>query len=775
MKKIYASLIVFIFFICWFFSLPEPIFRHPYSAVVLSDNDQLLGATLANDGQWRFPVADSVPFKLKKCLLLFEDKYFYYHPGFNPLSIGRATIQNIKSGKIVSGGSTISMQVIRLSRGQKQRTIVEKIKEIILSTRLEVRYSKQEILSLYASNAPFGGNTVGLQTASWRYFGRNCGDLSWAEAAMLAVLPNAPALIHPGKNRELLLRKRNNLLFRLFQNQEIDSLTYELAITEPLPEQPKSMQIGAPHLVRKIAKTNPKSIVKTTIQEQLQRQTEKTVSYYRQKYAQNDIQNMAVIILETETGNIISYCGNAAFNEKNENQVDIISAPRSTGSILKPLLFNAMLEEGSLIPTMLVPDIPVQIAGYKPQNFERKFDGAVPAKEALIRSLNIPVVLMLREYGISKFRNYLQKAGMTTLHFSADHYGLSLVLGGAEGTLWDISGMYASMARTLTRYNRTYSYNRSDIHPPQYVKHEGKEVDNQKLPVLFYAQTIWQTFDALKELNRPELPNWKMFSSSRQIAWKTGTSFGNRDAWAVGITPEYVVGVWVGNADGEGRPGLTGATYAAPVMFSLFNSLPATGWFEEPSREMHDIKICSQSGFRKGINCVEEKNLSVHQNGLKSKVCPYHQIIHLTKDRKFRVNTDCVSTSDMIHEKRFVLPPTMEWYYRQHQTGYEPLPPYKEGCVEKGSIAIMEFIYPKENSKLFVPNEIDGKKGEIIFEIAHRNKKATLFWHLDQDYIGTTSFFHQKGIVANKGIHTLTVTDNNGISIYKQFEILEKE
>jgi len=773
-KRFWIIFVVLVLFLGWFFSLPEPVFHHPCSTVVLNSEDRLVGARLAADGQWRFPKADSIPPKFEKCLLLFEDRNFYRHPGVNPLSIGRAAVQNIKAGKTVSGGSTISMQVIRLSRGQKSRTFYEKTIEIILATRLEVRYSKQEILRLYASNAPFGGNIVGLQAASWRYFGRDCSELSWAEAATLSVLPNAPALIHPGKNREVLLKKRNNLLRKLLEKQEIDTLTYQLAISEPLPGKPQSLQICAPHLVERIAKTKPTDIVKTTIRESLQKQTEQTVSFYQQKYAQNQVQNMAAIIMETKTGNVISYCGNAAFNEEDENYVDMIISPRSTGSILKPFLYNAMLEEGILLPWMLIPDIPVQIGGHRPENFERKFDGAVPAKDALARSLNIPAVLMLREYGTSKFKDYLQKAGMTTLIYSADHYGLSLILGGAEGTLWDITGNYASMARTLLRYNQSYQYNPSDIRPPSCLKGEVGEKKDQKSPVLFHAATVWQTMDALKELNRPELPNWRLFSSSRRIAWKTGTSFGNRDAWVVGVTPEYVIGVWVGNADGEGRPGLTGAMYAAPVMFALFNLLPPSGWFEEPQREMTEIEICPQSGFRKGVNCPEGKTVSICRNGLKSKACPYHQIVHLTKDRKFRVNTDCIPVSEIIHEKHFILPPTMEWYYKQHQADYEPLPPYKEGCAEKGSIVIMEFVYPKENSKLYIPKEIDGKKGEIIFEVAHRDKEATLYWHLDEIYLGSTYLFHQKGISAGKGIHNLTITDNNGISIHKQFEILSE-
>jgi penicillin-binding protein 1C len=774
-KKFITVAIASILFVWWFFSLPDPLFNQPYSTVVFDNEDELIGARLANDGQWRFPTIDSIPDKLEKSILLFEDKNFYIHPGIDPVAIGRSVFQNLKSGKIVSGGSTISMQVIRLSRGQKPRTFPEKIKEIILATRLEARYSKKEILKLYVSNAPFGGNTVGLQTASWRYFGRDCDQLSWAEAAVLAVLPNAPALIHPGRNRNLLLTKRNKLLKRLYEANQMDSLSYSLAITEPLPDKPGSLQFCAPHLIERIAKDNPEIIVKTTIDQEIQKLAEKTVSNYQRKYAQNRIQNLAVIIIETQSGKVVSYCGNAAFNNADENQVDVIMSPRSTGSILKPILFNAMIEDGLLLPSMLIPDIPIQIAGYKPQNFEKKFDGAVSAEKALIRSLNIPAVLMLREYGIPKFLAYLKKAGMSTLNYPADHYGLSLVLGGAEGNLWEMTGVYAGMARTLSRHNRTFMYNESDIHPPSYLRNNiTVEKENKLNPVLFSAGAIWQTMEALKELNRPELSNWKAFSSSRQIAWKTGTSFGNRDAWAIGVTPEYTVGVWVGNADGEGRPGLTGAQYAAPVMFTIFNSLPATSWFKEPVREMKEIEICPQSGFRKGINCPEGKIVNVFKTGSQTNVCPYHHIIHLTPDRQFQVNSDCVSPSEMIHEKRFILPPTMEWYYKQHNADYEPVPVFKDGCMEKIAVT-MEFVYPKENSKLYVPKNIDGTKSEIIFEVAHQNQEATLFWHLDEKYIGSTGLFHQKGITTDKGTHTLTVTDNNGFSIRKQFEIIEKE
>ncbi len=766
--------ISFVLFTFWLFSLPEPLFNAPCSTVVLDNDGQLMGARLAADGQWRFPIPDSTPHKMEQCILTFEDKWFRKHPGVNLISLFRATKQNIQSGHIVSGGSTLSMQVIRLSRKDKKRTFLEKFIEMALALRLELRYTKDEILNLYLTNAPFGGNTVGIQTASWRYFGRDCKDLSWAEASTLAVLPNSPALIHPGKNRDRLLRKRNRLLAKLQKEGIIDEETCRLAISEPLPEKPKSLQKMAPHLIDRIARRDNRQIIRSTIDGHLQQKIESTVSYFHDIYTQNQVQNMAVVVARTGTGEVVAYCGNAGYDEHDNNHVDIITSPRSTGSTLKPFLYNAILEEGTLLPKTLIPDIPILIAGYRPNNFERKFDGAVPANEALARSLNIPAVLMLRDYGIPKFMDYLKKAGMTTLHYSADHYGLTLILGGAEGTLWNLTGMYANMTRTLLNYEKSFNYSEDDIHPLYFdQKNKAKtERKTQRQPVLFHAQAVWQTLDAIKELNRPGVTDWRAFNSSRRVGWKTGTSFGNKDAWAIGVTPEYVVGVWIGNADGEGRPGVTGVTYAAPVMFSIFNQLPATSWFNQPSKDMVEIEVCPQSGYRRGPNCPSGETVSVYKTQTKCEACPFHHIVHLSPDRKYRVTSTCMPVTEMRHEKWFTLPPSMEWYYKQHNTEYKSQPPYKEGCRARNEASPMEFIYPKEDSKLFIPIDLDGKKSEIIFEIAHQDKNAILYWHLDKDYLGSTTRYHQKGINAEIGKHIMTVTDNNGNAISKRFEIV---
>lgn len=770
-KRGLALGVFLVLFITWLFCLPKPLFAPSYSTVVTDANGTLLGARLADDGQWRFPVSDSVPYKMERCIVMFEDQYFWMHPGVNPVSICRAMKQNFSAGRVVSGGSTLTMQVVRSSRGHQVRSFTEKFIEVAMALRLELTYSKSEILKLYLDNAPFGGNTVGMRSASWRYFGRSCDNLSWAEAALLAVLPNAPSLIHPGKNRQMLLEKRNRLLEKLKTEGVIDEETCDLALSEPLPDKPKSLQFAAPHLVDRMKLRKSDRVIRTTVDYTLQKRMEDKVKYFQSIYSQNQIQNIALIVADTRTGNVLAYCGNADYNQEDNNHVDIITAQRSTGSTLKPFLFNAMIEDGELLPDMLLADIPIQIAGYRPNNYERKFDGAVPAKDALARSLNIPAVLMLREYGIPRFMDYLKRMGFTTINHSAEHYGLTLILGGAESSLWEIAGAYGSMARTLMRYTDARVYSTADIHPLRLEPREEAKPRLQKEPVLFEAQAVWQTINAIKELNRPGV-NWRVFSSSKLVAWKTGTSFGNKDAWAIGMTPDYLVGVWVGNADGEGRPGLTGVSHAAPILFSVFNELPATTWFREPDG-LTEIEICAQSGYRRGPNCPEMRKAKVYEPQFEAPACPYHKIVHLSPDEQYQVNSSCMSVAEMVHVPWFVLPPSMEWYYKKHSVTYRELPPFMPGCNPDESTRPMEFIYPKENGKLFIPKDYDGKKSEVVFEVAHRNKSAILYWHLDHVYLGETSQFHQMGVTAASGKHVMTIVDEEGNMISKNFEVVE--
>lgn len=745
--------------VAYIFSLPRSLFNVSYSTIVTDREGELLGARIAEDGQWRFPARDTIPEKIEKCIIEFEDNHFYKHWGVNPLSIGRAAIQNIKQKRIVSGGSTITMQTIRLARN-KPRTFKEKIIEIILATRLEFKYSKKKILALYASHAPFGGNVVGLDAASWRYFGHASQDLSWAEAATLAVLPNAPSMIHLSKSRGALLKKRNRLLKRLHEKGIIDKSGYELAVSENLPEAPLPLPQIAPHLTSHFYKKGRGKQNVSTIDKGIQMQVENLLERWNREFSRSGIRNMAAIVIDVQTNEVVAYCGNVNFNDTvSGNQVDIIRAPRSTGSILKPFLYYAMLQEGELLPHTLLPDIPVNINGFSPQNFNLQFEGAVPASEVIARSLNIPSVHMLRRYSVPKFYTFLKQIGLTTLNRSSSNYGLSLILGGAEGTLWDVSRAYTDMARSLEGLEKTSC--------SLLLNEYGKE---KKQKNIFQPGAVWQTFDAIKEVNRPEEIDWRVIPSMQRIAWKTGTSYGFRDAWAVGATPRYVVGVWVGNATGEGRPGLVGARTAGPVMFDIFNMLPASRWFRTPYQEYVEAEVCKKSGHLKGRFCEDSDTLLIVPSGLKAQTCPYHHIVNLSADEKFRVYENCIDSEATVQKKWFTLPPAWEWYYKQHHPEYKPLPSFKSGCGEDIRNQ-MQFIYPQMNAKVYLPKQLDGSKGNVTFELVHSNQKAAVYWHLDNNYLTMTQDFHKITFLPTAGKHSMTVVDGEGNSLSVTFYV----
>ena len=561
--------------------LPARLFDAPESYVLEARDGTLLSARIASDGQWRFPPQATVPRKFRRALLVFEDKRFDQHSGIDGLAIARALRLNLRAGQVVSGGSTLTMQLARLSRPADQRSLTNKLAEALLALRIEASYGKDEILALYAGHAPFGGNVVGLEAAAWRYFGRDPATLSWAEVATLAVLPNNPALVHLARNRERLREKRDFLLRRLHEAGDLTALDLDLALSEPLTAQPHDLPDLAPHLLDTLRAQDPaRHRIVTTLDARLQRDATQLTREHSAMLARQNVYNAAALIVDNTTFEVLAYVGNSseATDPLRGHAVDVIRRPRSTGSILKPLLYAAMLEDGTLTPHMLLPDVPTHYDGFAPENFDRQYRGAVPADEALAHSLNVPAVRMLKTYGVARFADLLRASGMSTLTRPSDDYGLTLVLGGAEGNLWDVSALYASLAG-LARAGE------ADPAPRfrELTVLRGAPARNRD-SVAIGTGAAWLTLDTLLEVPRPgEEGHWRNFASSRSIAWKTGTSWGLRDGWAIGNSSRHTVAVWVGNASGEGRPGLTGSAMAAPLMFSLFNSLPASPWFAMPT------------------------------------------------------------------------------------------------------------------------------------------------------------------------------------------------
>ena len=773
-KRFLITTGLFFLFFWWFTDLPKPLFNSSYATVVKSSEGDVLAGRIADDGQWRFPLVDSVPSKFEQCILQFEDEYFYKHIGVNPISIVKALYQNIKHNEVKRGGSTITMQLARLQQGNKRRTYWQKIKEILYALRFEIEFSKEEILRFYASHAPFGGNVVGLESASRRYFGVAPNRLSWAQMATLAVLPNRPGLIYPGRGHLELRKKRNFLLSKLLRKGIIDDLQYDLALAVDLPQKPYPVSQEGKHLLNHLIGLKGKGkSYQTTIDGALQHRAIEILNRRSAYLFGNKISNASLIVIDNQTGNVISYVGNLDSKGANGQEVDIVQSMRSTGSVLKPFLYVSMLSEGLLLPQQLVKDIPVYFSGFRPQNYNRSFDGVVRADMALARSLNVPAVILLNDYKVERFKYQLNQFGIKSVNKPASHYGLSLILGGAESNLYQLAGAYSSLARVLNNYDESelYRYSELDIRSPSlFEKPTTKRKKDQY--GLVDAASIWYMFEAMSKVYRPEEDQaWQSFSSSNKIAWKTGTSYGHRDAWAFGVTPKYTVGVWVGNADGEGRPGLTGLEYAAPIMFDLFNLLPrSTFWKSPPLDEVTQSLVCSKTGFLASQDCPNVDTMNIPLNcEERGKNCPYFKSLSINKDG-LMVNAECYD-GEIHQENYFHLPPIEAYFYRLQHSNYKVLPRYLKGCVPTDQKGDIQMIYPKKNASIVIPRELSGSRGEVVFKLAHPRTSNNVFWYIDKEFVGKTQDVHALAVQPSIGVHQLYVIDEEGAELSLEFSV----
>jgi len=776
-------LLLYIAWLFWFYPLPKPLFNTPYSSVLLSEDRRLLAAHIATDEQWRFPALHIVPEKFQQSLIYYEDRRFMQHWGVDPLAIGRAVYLNLRHGRIISGGSTLSMQVIRLAEGNPPRTVWQKFKESILALRLEQAYSKKDILKLYASHAPFGGNVVGLEAAAWRYFARTPQQLSWAESALLAVLPNSPALIHLGKNRARLLNKRNALLKRLYTHQVIDRLTYELAQQETLPQKPHPLPRLAPHLLETLQKHYPAQRFHSTLDYALQQRLNTIAQHYAQQLQLADIHNLAILVLNNEDFSTLAYMANSPLDSQQTNYneqglaIDLIQRVRSTGSTLKPFLFATLLQQGELLPDMLVSDVPVHYAGFMPKNYDRQYRGAIAAKYALAQSLNIPAVNLLSQYGVARFQAFLTQMGISSLHRSAQDYGLSLILGGAEASLWELTQSYANLAHLAQTPLNSDGTAANPLFYQQARLLQQDDAQTTRQSELSPA-TAWMTLQALLDVARPgNAGHWQKFSSSQKIAWKTGTSFGHRDAWAIGTTPRYTIGVWVGNAKGEGRSGLTGTQVAAPLLLQAFNALSdqpsfSQTAFQKPKQAFKTIRVCKKDGYLSNGLC-ESQDYAIPKSVNFTRLTPHHLRVHLDQSGQYQVHSGCESPHQMQHQTRFILPPAQAYYYQQYHSDYQALPPYRADCQQSTAVGTrFSIIYPAPNAQIYLPTELDGSAGNVVLKALAQPSEQRLYWHINQRFIGTTETFHQQALHLNKGKHRLTIVDETRQQQSRVFTVL---
>lgn len=706
------------------------VFPAVYSPVVWSSQHEILSARVAEDGQWRLPPSEYQSPKFEKALLEYEDRGFYEHPGVELNALVRALYLNLTQMQVVSGASTLTMQIARMSaraHGQTHpRSYVNKIKEMVQSIQLEWKYSKEELLHLYMNHAPFGGNVVGIVAASWKYFGSPPSELSWSQAATLAVLPNNPSIIHLASQRPALKQKRNRLLMRLHLEGELSSQELDLALQEELPEAPQPFDDVAPHAMY------CKSCPDATLDQALQVKVQGMTNRYIQRLSQEEIDNAAVLVLDLKTQEPIVYVANQTSQVELGSHVDMIQAFRSPGSTLKPFLFHSALKRGLILPGSLLPDYPSRFGSYRPQNYSKSFYGAIPAWRALSESLNIPAVYLLQQVGVEVFQDDLRKWGFHHMQQADRYYGLTLALGGAESSLWELVHAYGHLAQSQTPASQ-------------------------------------MVLEALQKVQKPQDAKvWEHLGLENSMAWKTGTSWGFRDAWAIGVTPDYAIGVWVGNAHGEGRPQLTGVKKAAPLLFEVEKALSKRSPWAPLDDQVHTLEVCQHSGYQASPSCPRVRRDALAESS-DLKLCPYHKEIRVNPQGE-RVHSQCGDFAQSEPQVIFEMPPKMAYYFKQTHPHLSHTIPWSQQCPVKS--ADFEINFPDEGSQLILPKLSQGHSSEFILEASHQQMDAQLFWFLNGRYLGETREIHQQTLSLSPGRYELTIQNQSGDSRKRKFQVL---
>ena len=737
-----------------------PLEGRPFSPVLYTNEGELIAATVAADEQWRFPRSQDLPEFLKEAIMHYEDEYFLWHPGINPASLWKAWRTNREAGKIVRGGSTLTMQVARMARHRSKRGYVQKMLEMLAAFKLELLYSKDEILAQWCRLAPFGGNVEGIETAAWRFFGRPLHQLSRAEMATLAVLPNSPALIHPGKNRIALLHKRNALLAKMADQGFIKEDHLALLQAEPLPQKPYDLPQEALHLLVHLKKKYPgRYLFKSNLSASIQKRTNLAITDALAKLERRGIRSAAALVIDIERNELMAYCGNTPDADGSMRYVDLVHAPRSYGSLLKPMLYAYAIDRGALLPKELISDVPTRIQGFEPDNFDEKFRGAVPFDEMLIQSLNVPAVRALHYLGYRAFYDFLQAMQPAHLDRGADHYGLSIILGGAESDLWSMARMYKGLARSYLGYPRPFSH-------PLILQNEKA----QKMKMQLGALAVDHTVSAMTNLEKPrEEQGWQQLRPVHDVAWKTGTSYGHRDAWAIGFNKKFLVAVWAGNEDGEGREGLTGINVAAPIFFNLMEQMSEKGQgLIRNSLYANQVKTCAYTGRRAGPQCDSVEWLAVNKISHQWRSCEAHKVGAI-KDDYFHP-LSCLE-SEFPTDTFFVLPAREESYYRRNHTNYFVLPPLAKNCRQDDHHEALHFVYPYKKAKIFLPVESNGERRTLLARAATQGEREKLFWYLNEQFLGVTSDVHEMACLPPPGPHKLTIVHEDGHRIYTDFQV----
>jgi penicillin-binding protein 1C len=744
---------------------PGDLFTKEYSTVIQDRNGAILYVSAARDGQFRFPpITETLPAKYVTTLRAKEDKRFFRHFGVDVLAIGRAAWNNRTGTGVRSGASTITMQVARMScRGR--RTYLNKIREIALSFRIELHCGKERILRLYAANVPLGGNVVGVETAAWRFLGHPMEDMTWSEAALLTVLPKNPSGMNLQRNRGALKQRRDRLLNKLFALHAIDSLTLVSAMGEPLPHIKYFPSICAPHagFARRRPRTGNR--IRLTIDRAMQEKTEELLRQHHRTLAAQGIANMAALVVETATGRVAAYVGSQDYNDTAVNgRVDGVVSRRSPGSLLKPFLYAKMLDKGDILAGAKIHDIPTYYGTFSPSNATRDFQGLVSVRDALTQSLNVPAVRSLNRYGLDDFYWFLKSAGLGGLFRTPEGYGLPLILGSCEASLWELTQLYADLGNLGERKTLCLV--------------EGAAGQNERFR-LCSAGAAWQILRILSQVSRPEAEYyWRYFNNQVPVAWKTGTSYGQKDGWAIGVNAQWTIGVWSGNFTGRGNASLSGGASSGPLLFMLFNEFTdrnAPMWPAEPWRDLAPVTLCASSGYRATSACPKTVIGSHPRCSETIASCPFHRKFLISKKHGYGVCSLCWDLGDTAWITREIYSPALTNFFVSRGRVCDTFPRHNPSCSAVHEEASIEILYPPPGVRLFVPRNVAGEYEKVVLRAALRGKNASLLWYIDDRFIGQTQGKHEQAVDLQTGYHELFVQDEEGNSGQAKFLAIRKK
>lgn len=741
------------------FPLPVANLEKPHAQFIYGRGGELLTAFASPDQYWRMPtVLEQVSPNLVSSVLACEDRWFYYHPGFNPVSLVTAAIDNFKAGKVVRGGSTITMQIARMM-DPKPRTVKNKAIEILRSLQLELHYSKDELLEFYFNLVPYGGNIEGVGAAAHFYFGKSPDRLTVSEAAILTTIPASPNLYRPDVNPDACRNRRDRTLDYLLKRGEISQHKYEDALLEEIPVERTPRPFIAPQFCRSIASQNPEmSAIRTTIDLSLQTIVERLSSEHLAVLRCRGIHNISVVAIDNKSGELLTLVGSPDFSDTRHNgQINGALALRSPGSALKPFVYALGFETGIISPASRLEDIPVSYSGYSPENYDEAYHGVVSVTDALIHSLNVPAVNLTAKIGLSRYYSLLRSGGISSLKGEYYEYGLPLVLGACEVSLLELSNLYATLAR-------------------EGVYRPVRQLCDTSVTVLqrvLSPEACYMVSTILSDLHRPELPtSWEFTRDLPTIAWKTGTSYGRRDAWAIGYNPDFTIGVWTGNFSGEGSPYLVGAEAAAPLMLSIFreNSDGAvSAWFPEP-REVGMRDVCTVSGCVPGKHCTSTRQ-EMYIKGVSSYgACPVHRRVLVDQNTGYMLCRACAlgkQVDSVIVEN---------WSARLSawlldNGAVSPMPEHNPQCQGIFAEDVPVIISPEGDAVFEIRAGIPRDYQKILFKASAALDVRTLHWFLDKELLATCDAGSPVFYTPEPGRYSLMCIDDLGRSSQVSFEV----